>query len=269
MQRSHRMGGKLTMTPRWKRGEKRQVGAPKPNENGAQEILEDERYFGPDAKREWKEVKPGTEWTRRWDKDSGRKEGVFRPRRLSVDESQYIAFGITVRLPEVSFVLYPPDPQTQVTYAHLASLDGPPPVGVGDLGKPLLALTLRRVGYDYFMRLHDLSMLLTIGDATGYCDGFGLCPGNFIGEGSPMLFGSPLRERPRLGMSETLELWQRAMPNPEGRVSRAHLKKVLRKDSVMKRASSECSRALAGRRSGRRKPDGARESCRRVARDDR
>jgi hypothetical protein len=83
-----------------------------------------------------------------------------------------------VRISEFTIALYPPDARTGATYTQLdamperSSSDPPrphhPASGLlicpepGSMGKPLLALTLRRFGYDYFMRLHDMSMVLTV-----------------------------------------------------------------------------------------------------------
>ena len=91
-----------------------------------------------------------------------------------------------------------------------------------EVGAPLLALTLRRVGYDYFMRLHDMSMLLTVGDVTGYCGGLGIASEQTTGSGgSPMVLGSPLRgaaaeQRPKLSASECRDLFHALDADEDG-----------------------------------------------------
>ena len=147
---------------------------------------------------------------RSWRADTGTKPGISRPSRLSYNEANFIAFGLTVRLAELSLTLCPCDPRTANPYsafassyegakhpaalskspagngagAHSASVtqpqvrlaDGSPSRRsdvfsvarfVGSLGEPLLRLSLRCVGYDYFVRLHDVSMLLTINELVG------------------------------------------------------------------------------------------------------
>ena len=220
-------------------------------------------------------------WTRSWEQDNGRKQGVFRPRRLSIDESQYIAFGITVRLSEVTLALYPPDSKTRDTYSYIEKLPPtakqqqqqsggssssngvsrqptPPSAGpvIGSMGAPLVAITFRRVGYDYFMRLHDMSNLITIGDITGYCDGLGIASTTAIGRGgSPMILGSPTPgpntiQRPRLSPQDCRDLFQQLDVDQDGRVSRMELQRLCRKDAKVRLALGLQPRTRAQEDSG-------------------
>jgi hypothetical protein len=67
-------------------------------------------------------------------------------------------------------------PPTTAPSSDDESATAAPSFPVGSLGKPVLALRLRHVGYDYIMRLHDLSMLLTVGELSAMCNGG--APGN-------------------------------------------------------------------------------------------
>lgn len=121
----------------------------------------------------------------------------------------------------------------------------------GDLGPPVLALAMRRFGYDYFMRLHDMSMLLTVGELSGFCDGVVLPSGSGGGGGnpkecvpvtvpfsrSPMLLGSTatnkdgsLSDRPRMSAIECGELFRKLDVDGDGRVSLAELQTLCKKD---------------------------------------
>ena len=199
----------------------------------------------------------------RYRRDDGKKRGVRRPPRLSIEESSFICLGITVRLSELTAAIYPPDGRTGDTYSHLDAL---PPLGidgdatastrpaalpstarepprVGDMGNPLLIITMRRVGYDYFMRLHDMSMLLTVGDLTGYCDGLGItAPASGGVTGSPMLLGTPLSSgvrgglRPRLSERECREIFNQLDCDGDGHVSLAELRKQCKTDTKIRMA---------------------------------
>ena len=119
---------------------------------------------------------------------------------------------------------------------------------MGSLGPPLLELTLHRVGYDYFMRLHDMSMLLTVSHLSGHCSPTAPPAGkpsrvedfNQL----PMLLGSRLQPRPldteskgrrvRMSSIECADLFRRVDTDGDETVSLVELHRLCMEDEQVR-----------------------------------